>query len=153
MTSLIKKYFHFSSLHPTLHLADPISSLILSAKVISSKNPSPMLIKSISLWCSYIFLIIPVSLVLPHFFEIVNWICVCQPQTGTCHECLPCTSTRIKSCAATAADLQQPLKKFRVESRNEALCASGKLAGQVFRKIFSRADFVNPILIISYKRL
>ena len=118
MTSLIKKYFHFSSLHPTLHLADPISSLILSAKVISSKNPSPMLIKSISLWCSYIFLIIPVSLVLPHFFEIVNWICVCQPQTGTCHECLPCTSTRIKSCAAATTDLQHPLKDFRMESSN-----------------------------------
>ena len=147
MTSLIKKYFHFSPLYPTLHLADPISSLILSSKIISSKNPSLMLDKSISLWCSYIFLIIPVSLFLPHFFKIVDWIFVCQPQTGTCHECLPSTSTRIKSCAATAADLQQPLKKFMVESRNEALCASRKLAGQVFRKIFSRADFMNPILI------
>ena len=39
---------------------------------------------------------------------------------------LPSTSRRIKSCAAAAADLQQPNKEFRVESRNKALCAQGK---------------------------
>ena len=44
-------------------------------------------------------------------------------QIGTCHGCLPSISTRIKSCAAAAADLHHPLKEFRVESRNEALCA------------------------------
>ena len=38
------------------------------------------------------------------------------------HECLP--STRTKSCAIAAADLQHPLKEFR-ESRNEAVCAPG----------------------------
>ena len=42
------------------------------------------------------------------------------------------TSTRIKSCAAAAADLQHPLEEFKVKSRNEALCALGKLAAQVF---------------------
>ena len=34
-----------------------------------------------------------------------------------------------------------PGKEFRLESRNEALCALGKLAGQVFRYIFSGAGF------------
>jgi len=38
---------------------------------------------------------------------------------------LPSTSARIKSCAAAAADLYHSLKEFRVESRNEALCAQG----------------------------
>ena len=75
---------------------------------------------------------------------------MCQPQVGTCHECLPSTSTRIKSCAAAAADLQHPLKKFRLENRNEVLCAPGKLAGQVFRKLFSRADFISPILVFPH---
>ena len=147
MTSLIKKYFNFSSLHPTLHLADPISSLILSSKVISSKNPFLMLVKSISLWSFLYFSDHScVTAFTTFFFKIVNWICVCQPQTATCHECLPSTSTRIKSWATAAADLQQPLKKFRVESRSEALCASGKLTEQVFREVFSRADVMNPIL-------
>ena len=34
----------------------------------------------------------------------------CQLQTGTCHGRLPSTSTRIKSGAAAAADLQHPLR-------------------------------------------
>jgi len=34
-----------------------------------------------------------------------------------------------------AADLQHPLKEFKMESRNEALCAPGKLSGQVFRQL------------------
>lgn len=45
-------------------------------------------------------------------------------------------STRVKSCVAVAADLHTPLKEFRVERRDEALCAGvGErgLAGQVFR--------------------
>ena len=41
-------------------------------------------------------------------------------QIGTCHGCLPSTSTRIKSCAAAVADLQHPLTELRMESRNEA---------------------------------
>ena len=46
--------------------------------------------------------------------------CVCQLQIGTCHGCLPSTSTRIKSCAAAVADLQHPLTELRMDSRNEA---------------------------------
>ena len=34
-----------------------------------------------------------------------------------CHGHLPSTSARIKSCAVVAADLQYPLKEFRVESK------------------------------------
>ena len=33
-----------------------------------------------------------------------------QPQTCSCHGCLSSNSTRIKSCAAAASDLQHPLK-------------------------------------------
>ena len=61
--------------------------------------------------------------------RIVVWVCnkgeLSQPQIGTCHGCLPSTFTRIKSCAAIAADLQYPLKEFRVERSNEAFCAPG----------------------------
>ena len=40
---------------------------------------------------------------------------------------MPSTSTRIKSCAVAAADLQHLSKKvFRMESKNKALCALGK---------------------------
>ena len=46
---------------------------------------------------------------------------------------LSSTSIRIKSGAAATADFQHSLKEFRVGTRNEALCAQGKLAGQVFR--------------------
>ena len=35
----------------------------------------------------------------------------------------------MKARAAVATDLQHPLEEFRVESRQEALCALGKLAG------------------------
>ena len=54
--------------------------------------------------------------------SITKW---CQPQIGTCCGCLPSTSTRIKSCAAAATDLQQPLKELSLESRNESLFAGG----------------------------
>ena len=42
-----------------------------------------------------------------------------------------------------------PLKEFRVESRNEALCALGKLTGQVFREsdiLKSRFDEPNSCI-------
>ena len=39
---------------------------------------------------------------------------------------LAITFTGIKSSDAAAADLQWPLKEFRVESRSEALCVQGK---------------------------
>ena len=47
----------------------------------------------------------------------------CQPKIGTCHECFPSTSTRIKLYATAAAEHQHPLKEIRVEYRDEALCA------------------------------
>lgn len=56
-------------------------------------------------------------------------------QISVCHGCSSPTSTKIKLCAAAAAELQHPLKEFRAESGNEALCTPGKLAGQVFRKL------------------
>ena len=43
---------------------------------------------------------------------------------------LPSTSTRLSSRATTAADFQLPRKEFRVESRNEALCALGRWWGE-----------------------
>lgn len=45
-------------------------------------------------------------------------------------------STRVTSCAAVAADCHTPLEEFRVERRDEAVCAGvGErgLAGHVFR--------------------
>ena len=39
---------------------------------------------------------------------------------------LPSTSIRTDSGATAAADFNTPWKKFRVESRNETLCALGK---------------------------
>ena len=64
--------------------------------------------------------------------NLVHMHAYCHPQIGTCHDCLPSTSTRIKSCAAAASDFQHSLKEFRVESGNEVLCAQGKTG---------RADF------------
>ena len=55
----------------------------------------------------------------------------------------PSTSTRIKSHAAAAADLQHPCKEFSVESRNEALCAlekagrTGRERVRYFQEMFS----------------
>ena len=71
----------------------------------------------------------------------------CDLQIGTCHGHLPSTSLRVKSHAAAAADLQHALKEFRVESKNVTLCPLEKVSGQVFRQIFSGADFISPVLI------
>ena len=47
---------------------------------------------------------------------------------------LPSTSTRIKSCAAAAADFQHPLKGVRGGGEKGAtLCLGEKLAGRVFK--------------------
>ena len=61
-----------------------------------------------------LFIIIPSILRAPqkrkyfyHFTDAENET-QCQSQIGPCHERLLLTSTRIKSCAAAAADLQQP---------------------------------------------
>ena len=40
-----------------------------------------------------------------------------QLQIGTWHRCLPSSSTRIKSCAVAAADLQYPLKEVLCEDQ------------------------------------
>ena len=64
--------------------------------------------------------------------QISSWLVTFgQPQIGICHGCLPSTSARITSHATAVADLQHPLKEFRVDSRNEALCVSGNWQGQV----------------------
>ena len=57
-------------------------------------------------------------------------------------------STRIKSCAVTAADLQHTLKGFRVESRNEVLCAGGGRNWQdrSSDRYFQELIFMSPIL-------
>ena len=55
-----------------------------------------------------------------------------QVQTVTCHEHLRSTSTRIKSCAAAAADLQQFLKGVQGGDQEWGTLCSGKLAEQVF---------------------
>ena len=46
-------------------------------------------------------------------------------QIGTCQAHLPPASMEIEPGAAGAADLQQPLSEFRVET--EVLCAPGNL--------------------------
>ena len=78
--------------------------------------------------------------------------CECQLQIGTCHWHLPPTSTRIKSCAAVAADFQHPLKELRVENRN-ALCTQGKIGRTHLQIDTLRAEFTSPILLISRKTL
>ena len=71
---------------------------------------------------------------------------------GTCHRGLLSTSTRIKPWAAAAADLQHSLKEFRVESRNQALCAPENWQdGSLDSQIFSGADFMSPVLIRKYR--
>ena len=81
---------------------------------------------------------------------------ICQPQTGTCCGCLPSVSTRIKLSATAAADLQHPLKEFKVESRNEALGTLGTLQdrsldGQYSQELILWAQFL--YILISRKAL
>ena len=69
---------------------------------------------------------------------------------------LPSTSTRIKSCAAAATDLQYPWKEFRVDSRNEVLCAWEKIGRtglqiHIFRRSWFWVQFL--YLLISRKTL
>ena len=69
---------------------------------------------------------------------------------------LPSTSTRIKSCAAAATDLQYPWKEFKVESRNEALCAWEKIGRtglqiHIFRRSWFWVQFL--YFLISRKAL
>ena len=91
---------------------------------------------------------------LSHFYmEKMRFRGLCMMSTTNWHLpwCLPSTSTKIKSYVTAAADLQQLLKEFRVESRNEALCAPGKLAGQVLRYLdILRSWFYEPNALSSY---
>ena len=63
----------------------------------------------------------------------------------------------IKSCAAAAADPQQPLKEFRMENRNEALCTLGETGRtglqivKYFQELISLGQFLH--LLISRKAL
>ena len=65
---------------------------------------------------------------------------------------LPSVSTRIKSCAAAAADFQDPLKWVRVENRNEALCALGKIwhnrSSDIFRNWFYEPNSYTSLYLI-----
>ena len=75
---------------------------------------------------------------LPHIKETPR-----QPQIGTCR--LPLQG--LNRVLPQLLICNKPLKRAQGESRNEALCAPGKLAEQVFREIFSGADFMSPILV------
>ena len=58
----------------------------------------------------------------------------------------PFASIRIKSLATAVADLHHTLKEFRVEIRNEALCALGKngRTGLQIVRYFFRRRFYKP---------
>ena len=58
-----------------------------------------------------------------------NWLC--QLQTGTCHPPLQ----EWNQVLLQLLTFNTLWKEFRVESRNEALGATGKLTGQVFRRL------------------
>ena len=58
-----------------------------------------------------------------------------QLQTGTCHGHLPLTSTRLKSCAVAAADLQHLLQGVQSGYQEWGSLCSRKLAEQVFREL------------------
>ena len=85
------------------------------------------------------------------------WSWECQLQIGTCHGCLPSTSTGIRSCAASVANLPHPLEEFKVESRNEVLFAQGITGSTGFQiprysqELISWAQFL--YLLISRKAL
>ena len=49
--------------------------------------------------------------------------------------CAPSTSRRMKSVLLQLLTFNRPRKAFRVEGRNEALCAPEKLVEQVFSKL------------------
>ena len=74
---------------------------------------------------------------------------ICQPQVGTCHGCLPFTSTRIKSCAIAAADLQHLLKEVQDGDQEWGTLCSGKnwQSRPSDSKIFPGEDFMSLILI------
>ena len=50
----------------------------------------------------------------------------CPLHTGTCHGCLPSTSTRTESGAAAAADFQHPLKAVQGGEQKRGTLSSGR---------------------------
>ena len=80
----------------------------------------------------------------------------CRLQIVTCHEHLPSTSTMIKSCVATAAvTFNTPWREFKVEIKNEALCAlenwQNRSSDRYFQEQILWAQFLH--LLISRKAL
>ena len=72
--------------------------------------------------------------------------CLDQLQAATCH--LPLRGSNSEPLQLLT--FNTPWKEFRVESRNGALCALGKLAGQVFRGLgIFRSQIYEPISHIS----
>lgn len=65
----------------------------------------------------------------PMVATILDHSILCQLQIGPCHGHLPSNSQEVKSCAAAADDLQQPLKGVQDES-NEALSFSTGKTGR-----------------------
>ena len=84
-----------------------------------------------------------------------NAIWYCWSQIGTCHGCLPSTSTRVTSRAVAGTAPPTPMKEFRMESRNEAFCGkTGRTGLQIVRysqELFLWAQFL--YLIIARKAL
>ena len=109
-----------------------------------------------------LFIIIPSILTAPqkrkyfyHFTDAENET-QGQSQIGPCHECLLLTSTRIKSCAAAAADLQKPWRNsgWRVGMRHSMLQETGSTGVQIVRysqELILWAQFL--YLLISRKAL
>ena len=81
-------------------------------------------------------------------FTTMRW--PCQLQTGTCHGQLPFTSTRIKPCAATAADCQHSLKGAQGGEQEWGRLLAGlilKLKLQYFGHLKRRADSLEKTLM------
>ena len=75
----------------------------------------------------------------------------CQLQTGTCHGQLPSTSTRIKPCAAAAADFQHSLKGAQGGEQEWGRLLAGlilKLKLQYFGHPMWRADSFEKTLML-----
>ena len=54
---------------------------------------------------------------------------LCQLQVGSCYGHLPSISTRIKSCTASAADVQHPLKEVEGGEQKRGTLAGGGVVG------------------------
>ena len=66
--------------------------------------------------------------------------------TKECH--FPFGSTRIRSVATAAADLQHPLKAVQGGDQKWGTVLWEKLAEQTFREVFSEEKILNPIFCV-----